>query len=83
MNRAYQIVNELLEASQVRVCANCEANQIKKGLGALSVPVGYTKSHGFCRRHYIAMLDQDPALALDSRVQQALKRNDFCPDLGH
>lgn len=83
MNRAYQIVNELLEASQVRVCANCESNRLKKGLGPLNVPVGCAKSHGFCRRHFIEMLDQDPALALDPRVQQALKRNDFCPDLGH
>lgn len=68
------LVDTLLESS-VKVCASCE----KEG-GAVNVPPGYSKTHGYCKRHYREALVNNGFSEAD--IERLLNKpaEYFCPD---
>lgn len=73
MNKATQVVNMLLEAQVMRVCAQCE-----KEFGPVPVAPGTSKSHGLCKRHAIKQY-QDAGLS--TAKVTAMPPENFAPDL--
>ena len=63
----------------VRVCADCE---IEHGINNQPRP-GFNKSHGQCRRHFLASMREAgvPAERIDQLVA-GMSDESFCPDLG-
>ena len=88
MLKAIAIVNILLESAVAgvppiqRACANCE-----KEHGILNRS-NLNKSHGQCRRHFLAQAAELRQMGMDSTADEIEKmsakmpNSDFCPDLG-
>jgi hypothetical protein len=65
------------QAAPIRACANCEQDH-----GTLDRKDA-SKSHGQCRRHFIAFLTGAGISAERAWLEaDAMPANSFCPDLG-
>lgn len=80
MNEAEQIVNLLLETRMIRVCSQCQADRMARGLPPVEIPPGGSMTNGMCRRHTLQYF-QDNGLMDRIAVINGMPDEKFCPDL--